>query len=116
MSDRYNVNIRWRINNHWGISAIGSAEGCVEVAILSFRNYSSGQWGSFNDHGFVDNNFPLHRNFLLDLIPTLVGWLRYKLKDEYDYLEIVNVECGRDVFTEFLEYEQITYPHNEDSL
>lgn len=112
MFDRYSVNIRWRINNHWGISAISasSPEGYVEIAILSFRHWSHGEWGAFNDHGFMDNNFSLGENFPLDLIPALVGWLRYKLSDDKDYLEIVNVECGRHIFEEFLDYNSSDYP------
>lgn len=106
----YNVNIRWRINDHWGISSVSadSPEGYVEIAILSFRNWNTGAWTDYNHHGFLDNNFSIGRHFPLDLIPVLVGWLRYKLSVDYDYCQIVNVEYGRDIFEEFLESQEDT--------
>lgn len=101
---RYNVSIRWRFNNHWGISVVSTecTEGYVEVAILSFRNYNYGTWSEYNDHGFVDNNFAIARNFPMNLIPTLVDFLKSHLDESKDYLEIVNPEYGREIIKEYL--------------
>ena len=106
MFNNYNANIRWRFNNHWGISAISSdcSEGYVQICIISFRNWNKGNWTTYNHHGFLDNNFYMHDHFPLDLIPSLIEWLKHKLSEDYDYLELVNVEYGRRIFEEFLDY------------
>lgn len=104
MLPEYQVHIRWRFNKHWGISAVNgySEEGKCEVAILSYRHYSSGEWGAFNDHGFSDNNFPVAFNFPLVLLPKLVTWLRWQMRESCDYYEIVNPEYGRDIIHDFI--------------